>query len=76
MVDDPMDILYDNYWQSLSEAESLLNLESDLMDVIIDVDKVLDLIQWLSIVMLHHYLMGTFGLFVNVNLIADLLIRL
>ena len=45
MVDDPMDILYDNYWQSLLEAESLPSLESDLMNALTDVDKVLDLIQ-------------------------------
>ena len=32
MVDDPMDILYDNQWLSLSEEESLPNLESHLME--------------------------------------------
>jgi hypothetical protein len=48
MVDDPLDIFYNNYWQYFSKAECLPNSESDLMDAITDVDKALDSIQWLS----------------------------
>ena len=48
MVDDPMDTLYNNYWQYFSKVECLPNSESDLMDAITGVDNALDLIQWLS----------------------------
>ena len=48
MVDDPLDILYNNYWQYFLKTECLPNSESDLMDALTDVDKALDSIQWLS----------------------------
>jgi hypothetical protein len=49
MVDDPLDIFYNNYWQYFSKAECLPNSESDLMDAITDVDKALDSIQTVQV---------------------------
>ena len=67
---DPMDILHDDYCQSLSEAESLPSSESDFDGCNHRCWQRSGFDTMALIIMLHHYLVGTFGLLNLLNLMC------